>query len=49
MDKKISPKKNKNKMKAPLFKIVIVGDSGVGKTTMINTILVNFTNPGTPK
>jgi GTPase SAR1 family protein len=40
MDKKISPKKNKEKMKAPLFKLVLVGDSGVGKTSLINSILV---------
>lgn len=28
-------------MKSPLFKIVLVGDSDVGKTSIINTFLVN--------
>jgi GTPase SAR1 family protein len=37
----IFPDKNKtSKIKAPLFKIVLVGDSEVGKTTLINTFIV---------
>lgn len=30
------------KLKSPLFKIVLVGDSDVGKTSIIQTFIVNF-------
>jgi GTPase SAR1 family protein len=33
-----------SKMKAPLFKIIIIGDSEVGKSTLINTFMVITTN-----
>jgi GTPase SAR1 family protein len=29
-----------NKLKSPLFKIVLVGDSNVGKTSIIQTFMV---------
>ena len=31
-----------NNMKSPLFKIVLVGDSDVGKSSIINTFLVKI-------
>lgn len=41
MDSRITNEKIKlSKMKAPLLKIVLVGDSGVGKTSLINTYIV---------
>lgn len=48
MDKKSIPKKKSKylKMKAPLFKLILVGDSGVGKTTFINTLLVKTSKLG---
>jgi septin family protein len=37
-----SSKENKfNKMKAPLFKIVLIGESEVGKSTLLNTFMVS--------
>lgn len=33
---------NTQKIKAPLFKIVLVGDSDVGKTSMISTFIVKY-------
>lgn len=31
-----------NKLKSPLFKIVLVGDSDVGKTSIIQTFIVKI-------
>jgi GTPase SAR1 family protein len=45
MDHIKTPRKNSkenklSKMKAPLFKIVMIGDTEVGKSTFINTFMV---------
>jgi GTP-binding protein EngB required for normal cell division len=41
-----TPRKNSerklSKMKAPLFKIITIGDSDVGKSTLINTFIVKI-------
>ena len=40
--KKESQNSLDNKLKSPLFKIVLVGDSDVGKTSIIQTFIVNL-------
>ena len=32
---------NNNRLKAPLLKIILIGDSGVGKTTLIHSFVNN--------
>jgi GTPase SAR1 family protein len=39
MDKNVIPKSTKQK--GPLLKMALVGDSEVGKTSIINTFIVN--------
>jgi len=41
---KESQKSLDNKLKSPLFKIVLVGDSEVGKTSIIQTFIVIIYN-----
>lgn len=40
MDKNVIPKSTKQK--GPLIKVALVGDSEVGKTSIINTFIVNY-------
>jgi len=42
MRKKDSHNNLENKLKSPLFKIVLVGDSDVGKTSIIQTFIVKI-------